>query len=158
MKGNNNLIKLSADGRVTVHEFPSGSFSQQNDEFCRLIGEECYIYEHICPERLYSVFRCQRDVDEKVPGRAVSMLADEEFTLKKEKPLEVNAIASWLYGFDIHNCPILGDVLFVGEKIDEEGDLVFCGLDEHVGLALLANLITATSKFREVDREGVFIR
>ena len=82
------------------------------------------------------------------------MVVDEEFLLKHEAP-EPNIIASWLYETDIHHNPILGDVLFVGERIGSDGGLDFCGLDESAGLVLLCNLNTVSSKLKKMKQGGM---
>ena len=48
-----------------------------------------------------------------MPGECVSMLIDEEGRLK---PNRANLIGSYLYEYDKHGCPILGNILFIGER------------------------------------------
>lgn len=50
------------------------------------------------------------------------MLVDEDGCLKE---LPINLLASFLYGMNEHNDPILGDILLVGEYINEEMMLIF---------------------------------
>lgn len=145
------IIRLSSSGEVTVHDFPAGP--DVCGELASLIGDDCRMVERIRPERLYSVLKCRHEVDPGRPGRAVSMLGDEEF-LMKENPPEPNLIASWLYGTDIHKNPILGNVLFVGEKVTWDGGIDFCGLDEEAGLSLLCNLNTISSKLKKMEAGG----
>lgn len=121
------IIKLSTDGTLTVHDFPAGTRSQQNEELEALIGETCEIYERVRPFRLYSVMGMTPEVT-GIPGQAVSMLVDEEGLLKN---LAVNPMASWLYGTDHHGNAIVGNVLFVGEQYACDG-IDFCGIDEKV--------------------------
>ena len=48
------LIKISTDLELTVHDFPTGTHSEQNDYLRGLIGNDCELYEHVMPERLYT--------------------------------------------------------------------------------------------------------
>lgn len=121
------IIKLSTDGSLTVHDFPTGTRSQQSEELKALIGETCETLERVRPFRLYSVLGMTPEVT-GIPGQAVSMLADEEGLLKN---LEVNPMASWLYGTDRHGNTIVGNVLFVGEEY-ACGGIDFCGIHEKV--------------------------
>ena len=146
-----NIIRLSSSGEVSIHEFPEGM--NVCKELARLIGEDCRMVERIRPERLYSVFKCQFEVDPVRPGVSISMLGDEEFLMKEKLP-EVNLIASWLYGTDLHKNPILGNVLFVGERRTSNGDITFCGLDDFAGLSLLCNLNTISSKLKKMEAGG----
>ena len=43
------LIKISPDLELTVHEFPSGGYAEENRFLRELIGNHCDIYEHIMP-------------------------------------------------------------------------------------------------------------
>lgn len=78
----------------------------------------------------------------KEPGKCVSMLIDEEGRLK---PNKANLIGSYLYEFDKHGCPIVGNILFIGEKMGDDG-VEFCGISEENFSLLeteLKNMITA---------------
>ena len=78
----------------------------------------------------------------KEPGKCVSMLIDEEGRLK---PNKANLIGSYLYEFDKHGCPIVGNILFIGEKMGYDG-VEFCGISEENFSLLeteLKNMITA---------------
>lgn len=121
------LIKISTDLEMTVHEFPTGSYEQQNKFLRELIGNNCDIYEHVMPRRLYTDLH-MKGHPTKVPGQCVSMLIDEEGKLKENVP---NLIGSYLYETDKHGCPILGNVLFVGEEWGGDG-IVFCGIEDSV--------------------------
>ena len=71
-----------------------------------------------------------------------SMLIDEEGRLK---PNKANLIGSYLYEFDKHGCPIVGNILFIGEKMGDDG-VEFCGISEENFSLLeteLKNMITA---------------
>lgn len=121
------LIKISTDLEMTVHEFPAGSYKQQNAFLQELIGNSCRICEHVMPRRLYTKLH-MKDRQTKIPGQCVSMLIDEEGRLKENVP---NPIGSYFYETDKHGCPIMGNVLFVGEKWGDDG-IDFCGIDDSV--------------------------
>lgn len=122
-----NLIKISTSLELTVHEFPSGSYTEQNEFLRNLIGNHCRIYEHIMPNRLYSELQMKRHPT-KVSGQCVSMLIDEEGLLKENEP---NPVGSYLYETDRHGHPIVGNILFVGEEwVGAEID--FCGIEDSV--------------------------
>lgn len=121
------LIKISTDLELTVHEFPTGSYEQQNEFLRELIGNHCDIYEHVMPRRLYTNLHMQ-DRPTKIPGQCVSMLIDEDGRLKENMP---NLIGSYLYETDRHGCPIMGNILFVGEEWSGDG-IDFCGIEDSV--------------------------
>lgn len=120
------IIRVSTDNEVTVHDYPEGSFSQQNAVLNELIGNGCEIFESVSPKRLYEKlrFQCEPTMNE---GESVSMLVDEEGLLKDE-PI-INPIGSYLYETDKHGCPIVGNILFVGEQISGD-DILYCGLSD----------------------------
>lgn len=141
----NKLIRISTDLEMTVHEFPEGTYSEQNKVLRELIGNHCDLYESVRPRRLYTEFKMpdgsgkQRD--------CVSMLVDEEGLLKEN--IILNAAASYLYETDQHGCPIAGNVLFVGECW-REGGIDFCGIKEETFELLnkeLSNLLFDLKKF-----------
>ncbi len=142
------IIRLSAYGRLTREYFPEGGAMSQNFEICKLIGNDCCIFEHVRPKRLYTVLGCKADIDPKNPGVAISMLVDEEGSLKSNS---INVLASWLYEADMHGSPILGNVLFVGAKFGEDGP-EFCDIDAKAFIDLfqkLSALISDNRKFVE---------
>lgn len=142
------LIKISTDLELTVHDFPTGTHSEQNDYLRGLIGNGCELYEHVMPERLYTDLK-MKDRPTKIPGQCVSMLIDEEGRLKPNTP---NLIGSYLYKTDEHNHPIVGNVLFVGEEWSGDG-IDFCGLEEETFKLLeleLHNMIMAMKATMEV--------
>lgn len=121
------IIKISTDLELTVHEFPSGTYREQNKFLCELIGNYCDIYERVMPRRLYTELHMRHNPT-KIVGQCVSMLVDEEGGLKENTP---NLIGSYLYETDKHRQPIMGNILFVGEKWSSE-DLNFCGIADSV--------------------------
>ncbi len=122
------LIRISTDLELSVHEFPEGSYTEQNEVLRRLIGEDCDIYEHVLPRRLYTELH-QIERPTKIDGQFVSMLVDEEGTFKKH--LAPNLVGSYLYESEKHGNPIIGNILFVGEKWGKDG-IDFCGIEESV--------------------------
>ena len=74
---------------------------------------------------------------------------DEEGRLKQNT---ANLIGSYLYKTDVHNQPIVGNVLFVGEEWNNDG-IDFCGLEEETFKLLeleLHNMIMAMKATMEV--------
>ena len=120
------IIRVSTDLEITVHDFPTGTTAEQNQALRELIGNDCRLYEHVMPDRLYTVLKMSNRVSE-VPGKCVSMLVDEEGLLK---PNKLNRIGSYLYKTDEHGCPIAGNILFVGETWGGDG-IDFCGIEEN---------------------------
>ncbi len=121
------LIKISTDLELSVHEFPDGTHEEQNQFLRELIGNDCRIYEHVMPDRLYTELH-MFDRPSKIPGQCVSMLIDEEGRLKENVP---NLIGSYLYRTEQHGCPIMGNILFVGEEWGGDG-IDFCGIEDSV--------------------------
>lgn len=121
------LIKISTDLELSVHEFPGGTYEEQNQFLRELIGNGCDIYEHVMPDRLYTDLH-MFDHPSKIPGQCVSMLVDEEGRSKENVP---NLIGSYLYRSEQHGCPIMGNILFVGEEWGRDG-IDFCGIEDSV--------------------------
>ena len=147
------IIKVSTELEMSVHEFPEGTMREQNKALYQmtifieyfkkydLIGNGCDIVEHVMPKRLYTELKMP-STPVKEPGKCVSMLIDEEGRLK---PNKANLIGSYLYEFDKHGCPIVGNILFIGEKMGDDG-VEFCGISEENFSLLeteLKNMITA---------------
>lgn len=144
------LIKISTELEMTIHDFPNGTHAQQNEFLRELIGNNCELYEHVMPRRLYTELNMQNRPS-KVAGQCVSMLIDEEGLLKKNIP---NLVGSYLYETDKHNQPIMGNILFVGEKWTSDG-IDFCGIEESVFKELemqLNNMIHTMKQIKEVDK------
>lgn len=121
------LIRVSAGLEMSIYDFPAGTYSEQNEFLRELIGNNCEIYEHVMPKRLYTELNMQSQPS-KAAGQCVGMLVDEEGLLKENVP---NPIGSYLYGTDKHNQPIMGNILFVGKKWTSDG-IDFCGIEESV--------------------------
>lgn len=122
-----NLIRISTDMQLSVHEFPNGGYKEQNRFLRDLIGNGCSTYEHVMPSRLYSELH-MKNRPTKVPGQCVSMLVDEEGLLKENEP---NPVGSYLYETDRHGYPVMGNILFVGEVYGRDG-IDFCGIEDSV--------------------------
>ncbi len=137
------MIRVKTDLVMTVHEYPSGTYAEQDERLRQLIGNGCRTYEHVKPNRLYTELHMVRDVSSK-PGACVCMLVDEEGRLKEN---EVNLLGSWLYGADMHGDPIMGNVLFVGEEWVGNG-IGFCGIDEMMFHYLEKQLFYLIAKMR----------
>lgn len=141
------IIKVSTDLEISIHDFPEGEYYQQNKALCKLIGNHCDIYEHVMPTRLYSELHMKNKAT-NVPGQCVSMLVDEEGTFKKNKE---NAVGSYLYETDKHGCPIMGNILLVGEMYGSDG-IDFCGIEDSIFEDLYEQINEMISAFKE---EGV---
>ena len=115
------MIKITTNNQISVHDFPDGSFGEQNQVLRGHIGPKCELYEHVMPKRLYNELHGSRQ-----RGNCVSMLVDEDGHYHE---LPENIVASWLYESDKHGYPILGNVLIVGGKWEEQA-LVFVGSRE----------------------------
>lgn len=142
------IIRVTTDLEVSVHEFPVGTMSERNNELRELIGNRCELYEHVMPHRLYTHLKMSNSPT-KSPGQCVSMLIDEEGRLKPNKP---NMIGSYLYKTDEHGQPIMGNILFVGEFLSNDG-IEFCGIAEDKFALLelqLRNMIKAMKATMEV--------
>lgn len=143
------LIRISTDLELSVHEFPEGNHDEQNNKLCELIGNECSIYEHVMPNRLYAELH-HMNHPTKVRGQCVSMLIDEEGLLKEIRI--PNLVGSYLYETDKHNIPITGNILLVGEEWTDDG-INFCGIEESVFKILelqMNNMIMAVKATMEV--------
>lgn len=145
------IIKISTDLELSIHDFPEGNHSQQNKVLRELIGNNCELYEHVMPKRLYTELK-QVDHPTKIKGQCVSMLIDEEGLLKDNT---VNLIGSYLYETDKHNQPIVGNILFVWEEWGGDG-IDFCGIEESTFKKLelmLNNMIFAMKATKEAMKK-----
>lgn len=121
------ILKLTTDNNITVHDYPKGNYKEQNAVLSELIGNGCELVEEVRPKRLYEKLKFNFKATEK-EGESISMLVDEEGLLKDK--IYVNPIASYLYEYDKHGSVIAGNVLFIGEKLDSNGSISYCGLSE----------------------------
>lgn len=135
-----NIIKITSDNEISVHEFPAGDYGEQNRVLRELIGPQCELYEHVMPPRLYKVLGGAQKM-----GNCVSMLIDEEGLYHD---LDLNYVGSYLYETDMHGHPIVGTILIVGEKWGSDG-IDFCGMAEDQFNLLYPKLEELTKKARE---------
>ena len=134
------IIRISTDNEISVHDFPEGSYSEQNQVLRELIGPRCELYEHVMPKRLYRELGASGKTGKK-KGSCVSMLVDEEALYHD---LDDNLVGSYLYESDKHGWAIAGNILFVG---DRDG-IVFCGIAEDQFTMLLPKLTKLAEKAR----------
>lgn len=134
------IIRVSTNGKITIHSIPNEAYLEFNEELYSLVGNGCGFLEHVMPKRLYKELRHSND---PYTGKGISMLVDEEGCLKAN---ETNVIASWLYETDKHNMPIMGNVLLVSETFKDNG-ICFCGLDKEVEEKLYLQLTELAKRF-----------
>ena len=144
------LIKVSTEMEITLHDFPEGEISEENEALCGLIGNDCRVCQCVYPRRLYTVLDHSNKAT-KYPGMAVSMLVDEEGLLKT--PLVLNTLASYLYEMDKHGWPIAGNVLFVGE-VDIKGNIKFCGINDTVLMMLQEQFESMAHDFKTLKPDS----
>lgn len=137
------IIRISTDNEISIHDFPEGSCSDKNHALCELIGPQCELYEHVMPKRLYTELEASNKVSRK-KGDCVSMLVDEEALYHD---LEDNLVGSYLYETDKHGCVIAGNILFVGESLNRTG-IEFCGIAEEQFAELFLKLKKLVEKAR----------
>lgn len=117
------IIKISEDNEISVHDFPEGTCSEQNQVLRGLIGTRCDLFECVMPKRLYTELGASNRVCEKA-GACVVMLVDEEGLYHG---LKINKVGSFLYETDKHGCVIAGNILFIGQIWGKMG-IDFCGM------------------------------
>lgn len=124
------ILKVTEDMHLTEHEWPEGeTIEMQNDFLHKLIDEDkCELFEHVMPIRLYEELGHSNRPTVIHPGRCVSMLIDEEGLYND---YDANPVGSYLYETDINGNPIMGPVIFVGERMTDDGPC-FCGIDDKV--------------------------
>lgn len=119
------IIRITTDNEITVHEFPEGSFSEQNMELRELIGPECDLLEFVHPRRLYQELGASNQIG-SLPDSSVTMLVDKEGFYHHTG---INPIGSYLYETDRHGQSIVGNALIIGEHLTEDG-AEFGGISE----------------------------
>lgn len=121
------IIRIKTDNTIQVLQYPKEiNLSIENEKLRGFIGDSCEVIEHVRPRRLYDELGAGIEPT-RFKGDCVGMLIDDNGIDNK---LPVNMVASWLYGADVHGCPIVGDVLIVGEYWEGDG-VSFCGLSEY---------------------------
>lgn len=125
---NNRVVKLSTSGKYNDIDL------QENFNESVVQSIDADYYEVVKCQRLYNIHPSLR------------MLVDEMGLYKDDKQL--NLLASYLYGADIHHGVIVGDVIFAQEVVTPEGpDLD--GLDEEVRKRLEKALKRLSNRFQE---------
>ena len=120
-----NIIKVGTDNKVSLHQYPEGGYNVTHKFLTDLIGNGCDTVEEVRPVFLYDYWDIS---DDPYSGKSVVMLVDEDGRLKAN---ELNGLGSFLYGAMVHGEPIVGNVVFVGIQVTEDG-LDFGGIDEEV--------------------------
>lgn len=138
------IIRISTENEITIHEFPEGTYREQNRKLREMIGHRCELYEHVMPKRLYTELGGSNKVSNE-KGSCVSMLIDEEGFFHD---LETNIVGSYLYEADKHGCVIAGNILIVGERWTEDG-IDFCGISDNQFNILYPRLKKLTEKARD---------
>ena len=138
------IIMITTNNEISVHDFPDGSYTEQNKALRELIGPRCEMYEHVMPKRLYTELGASNKVG-KEEGSCVSMLIDEEGLYHD---LEDNMVGSWLYETDKHGYPIVGNILIIGEVLGDDG-IDFCGMSQDQFDQLYPMLVKIAKKARE---------
>jgi hypothetical protein len=137
------IIKISTDNELTVHDFPEKDTARTLAE---LIGNGCEYLEMVRPMRLYTELHMESRVSDE-PGAAVAMLVDESGLLKEDS--KINIVGSWLYGSDRHGSPIVGNILFVGQRWINMG-VDYCGIQDEAFNDLEAKLKNIVGKAKSV--------
>lgn len=114
------ILRITTNNSLSVHEYPADNVL---NELQKLIGDDCMAVEHVKPRRLYGALGASKKVNE-IQGNCVSMLVDEDGI---GKDLPINHVGSYLYETDFHGFPIVGNILIIGEKYEEDG-IDFCGI------------------------------
>jgi len=141
-------IRVSTDLEVSIHDFPTGNYFEQNMKLKEQIGDLCDLYEVVRPKRLYKELGHKCNITENT-GESVCMLIDEEGLIKKG--MSPNLVASFLYEADKHGTPIMGNVLFVGLKNSEDG-MDLCGIQDDVCGKLKNQLLNIINSINNIKK------
>ena len=86
--------------------------------------------------------------------RPYCMIANEEGVLLN---LPINSFGSFLYGFDRHCIPVLGNIVLLKEGINSDGEPDILGLDEQE-IKHMCDMVSAESdgeiKLEQEDDDG----
>lgn len=140
------IIRISTRNEISLHDYPAGTYNEQNKALRELIGPRCELYEHVMPKRLYTELGGSHKISTE-KGECVSMLVDEE---GRYHDLEMNLVGSYLYEMEKHGCVIVGNILIVGEVWSEDG-IDFCGISDSQFESLYHKLKTLTEEARRVS-------
>lgn len=136
------MIRITTDNEISVHEFPEGTFAEENAVIREHIGPRCELYEGVRPKRLYNELGAATS-----RNGGVSMLVDEDGLYHE---LDMNTVGSWLYETDKHGHPIVGNILIVGTEWRGNG-VSFCGISEEQFDLLYPQLEEITRKARNLS-------
>lgn len=135
------IIRVTTQNEISVHEYPA---IRENEILQMLIGNDCSMFEHVMPRRLYQRYGAISEVT-RTPGEAIAMLVDEEGLLKTN---QVNLLGSMLYETDKHGSPIVGNILIVGKKWFNSG-ISFCGIEDKQFEKIYPQLERALNRIKE---------
>lgn len=90
------VIKITTDNKISIIDIDLSNFR----EILSAIGGGCEIFESVSTHWLNYYFM-----------QPVRMLVDDEGLMVN---LDMNAVASWFYGYEEHGNPIVGNAVIVG--------------------------------------------
>lgn len=120
------ILRVTADMKIDVLDYPTGNITEQNRALYQMIGKRCELFQLVQPDTIYNTFRFSREITDDNPI-VVAMLVDEEGYYHN---LGMNPIGSILYGMAFHGQPILGTILFIGICLGDDEEETFCGLPD----------------------------
>lgn len=120
------ILRVTADMKIDVLDYPTGNITEQNRALYQMIGKRCELFQVVQPDTMYNTFRFSREITDDNPI-VVAMLVDEEGYYHN---LGMNPIGSILYGMAFHGQPILGTILFIGICLGDDEEETFCGLPD----------------------------
>lgn len=122
------ILRVTADMKIDVLDYPTGNLTEQNRALYQMIGKRCELFQVVQPDNMYNTFRLSREITDDNPI-IVAMLVDEEGNYHG---LGMNPIGSILYGITLHGQPLLGTVLFIGICLGDDNEETFCGLPDNL--------------------------
>ena len=135
------ILRVTADMKIDVLNYPTGNLTEQNRALYQMIGKRCELFQVVQPDTMYNTFRLSQKITDDNPI-VVAMLVDEEGCYHD---LDMNPIGSILYGMAFHGQPLLGTVLFIGICLGDDNEETFCGLPDGT-LHLVQNIVKFIKK------------
>ena len=120
------ILRVTADMKIDVLDYPTGNITEQNRALYQMIGKRCELFQVAQPDNMYNILRLSREITDDNPI-VVAMLVDEEGYYHN---LGMNPIGSILFGITFHGQPLLGTVLFIGICLGDDKEETFCGLPD----------------------------
>ena len=120
------ILRVTADMKIDVLDYPTGNLTEQNRALYQMIGKRCELFQVVQPDNMYNILRLSREITDDNPI-VVAMLVDEEGYYHG---LGMNPIGSILDSITFHGQPLLGTVLFIGICLGEDNEETFCGLPD----------------------------